>query len=688
MEILPISKPHTSSEVALSFSSHSVRPRFEPGSAHPHVDFPTFPELTPGECWDDSVLQASGAVLYWRLLFFNLKNKLRCYLSPDCAWYEANYIKSDTKICFTPKSLGVDGRCILLVSNLVYFPASTFHSNSHAHLNVHVSPSFYLRGQEHVSTGASLRMQGTEAGSDTGCLAPHHSYARGVHCFRQRVVLCKLDLYEYLQMRNSGLFRGLQQHTPAKWRYKTATCSNVVRRAAPGNLPANRHYNQWREFLSTQKPIRDKFRHQILAQPIKEPILATPEFVACGPMKVKRGERGVLPEWKVRGKREMTEKTRRPARFPLAKIRERLRQESNSLWSTRCLTPPGERCPIVSFDCDSRQPMITIVSTTRLVDDRNTARESGALHVKATRRWMRRVGRSHSAVHGSRTRAGWLGNSRGSVAAIISSDRPINPYLLFSHTSRLLKFASHGVQFVTSFSPISASIYAIMYSDVRPQLRRFVPASGYTVFASMDLPETLLEPARLLASHQGELNPRQDHSWIFACGNLGEHSRGSLVSPTRTFRRCSILTSFHPDRLSRPGCQEPPQSLSSTQIGKHPDLHGVLIAADNAVRMNRYYLWCSADGLVRKFLGTGTHLERPQWSSGQMTRPQPRRTGLDSLRGRSRIFACGNCAGRSRWSAGLLGDRPPLTSATLIGSQYLPVKSRRNLFTLPLLKPI
>ncbi|KAJ8882425.1 hypothetical protein PR048_014233 [Dryococelus australis] len=36
----------------------------------------------------------------------------------------------------------------------------------------------------------------------------------------------------------------------------------------------------------------------------------------------------------------------------------------------------------------------------------------------------------------------------------------------------------------------------------------------------------------------------------------------------------------------------------------------------------------------------------------------PTATGFDSRRGRSRIFACGNCAGRCRWSAGFLGDLP------------------------------
>ncbi|KAJ8881051.1 hypothetical protein PR048_017524 [Dryococelus australis] len=69
-----------------------------------------------------------------------------------------------------------------------------------------------------------------------------------------------------------------------------------------------------------------------------------------------------------------------------------------------------------------------------------------------------------------------------------------------------------------------------------------------------------------------------------------------------------------------------------------------------------------------------------------------RRTGYDSRRGRPRILACGNLAGRCRRSAGFLGDLPSpprfhfgaapyLLRLTLIGSRDLDVKSRPNLFT-------
>ncbi|KAJ8885540.1 hypothetical protein PR048_011738 [Dryococelus australis] len=66
--------------------------------------------------------------------------------------------------------------------------------------------------------------------------------------------------------------------------------------------------------------------------------------------------------------------------------------------------------------------------------------------------------------------------------------------------------------------------------------------------------------------------------------------------------------------------------------------------------------------------------------------------GLDPRRGRSRLFACGNRAGRSHWSAGLLrnplftpllnsGAAPYSPRSTLIGFQDLNVKIRPNIFT-------
>ncbi|KAJ8877553.1 hypothetical protein PR048_022008 [Dryococelus australis] len=68
----------------------------------------------------------------------------------------------------------------------------------------------------------------------------------------------------------------------------------------------------------------------------------------------------------------------------------------------------------------------------------------------------------------------------------------------------------------------------------------------------------------------------------------------------------------------------------------------------------------------------------PRWVSGQTPRLKPMRTGLDSLRGRSRIFSRGNHARRCRWSAIFLDlSFPPLLHSgtapyvTLIGSQDL-----------------
>ncbi|KAJ8865845.1 hypothetical protein PR048_033367 [Dryococelus australis] len=60
------------------------------------------------------------------------------------------------------------------------------------------------------------------------------------------------------------------------------------------------------------------------------------------------------------------------------------------------------------------------------------------------------------------------------------------------------------------------------------------------------------------------------HTWFFAHGNCAGQCRWSSgflgdfpVSPVLAFRRCSILTSLRPHRLSRPRCQEPPKSLHS-----------------------------------------------------------------------------------------------------------------------------
>ncbi|KAJ8881157.1 hypothetical protein PR048_017630 [Dryococelus australis] len=62
----------------------------------------------------------------------------------------------------------------------------------------------------------------------------------------------------------------------------------------------------------------------------------------------------------------------------------------------------------------------------------------------------------------------------------------------------------------------------------------------------------------------------------------------------------------------------------------------------------------------------------PRWCSGQTTRLPPRRTGFNSRRGGSRIFACGNRAGQCRWSTGFLGDLPFLPTLHSGSAPYSP----------------
>ncbi|KAJ8870849.1 hypothetical protein PR048_027150 [Dryococelus australis] len=69
----------------------------------------------------------------------------------------------------------------------------------------------------------------------------------------------------------------------------------------------------------------------------------------------------------------------------------------------------------------------------------------------------------------------------------------------------------------------------------------------------------------------------------------------------------------------------------------------------------------------QRHVGTG-----PRWYSGQTTRFPPRLTGFDSWRGRSRIFACGDRAGRRRWLVGFLGDLPFLPPLHSGAASYSP----------------
>ncbi|KAJ8881531.1 hypothetical protein PR048_018013 [Dryococelus australis] len=75
------------------------------------------------------------------------------------------------------------------------------------------------------------------------------------------------------------------------------------------------------------------------------------------------------------------------------------------------------------------------------------------------------------------------------------------------------------------------------------------------------------EAVKLLAFYIGEPGsiPSDLRTWE-SCRTMpqvGEFSRGSPVSPAFTSRPCSMLTSLHPHRLSRPRCQEPPKPLNS-----------------------------------------------------------------------------------------------------------------------------
>ncbi|KAJ8881880.1 hypothetical protein PR048_018366 [Dryococelus australis] len=153
--------------------------------------------------------------------------------------------------------------------------------------------------------------------------------------------------------------------------------------------------------------------------------------------------------------------------------------------------------------------------------------------------------------------------------------------------------------------------------------------------------------------YPGGVAPGFSHVGIVTFDGL---SRGSPVSPALAFRRCSILASLHSHWPSRCRYQESPaQFFSLTRMSK------------------------SVSGEFR------VPSKRP-------ARLPPMAIRVQSPAGSLRIFACGNRAGRCRWSAGFLGDLPfppPLhsgaapysTSIALIGSEHLDVKSRPNLFT-------
>ncbi|KAJ8869090.1 hypothetical protein PR048_030652 [Dryococelus australis] len=153
---------------------------------------------------------------------------------------------------------------------------------------------------------------------------------------------------------------------------------------------------------------------------------------------------------------------------------------------------------------------------------------------------------------------------------------------------------------------------------------------------------------------------------------VGGFSRGSPVSPAILHSGAATYSHFnHPINLI--GSQD-------LAVESRPNLftHSLTIVTFHRYRQG----WISCD----VFVGA-TVAKRLACS------PSTRVIRLQSPAVSLRIFACGNRAGRCRWSAGFLGDLPfpsPFHSGDvpcsprfiLIGSQYLDVKSRRNLFTI------
>ncbi|KAJ8867698.1 hypothetical protein PR048_031501 [Dryococelus australis] len=104
---------------------------------------------------------------------------------------------------------------------------------------------------------------------------------------------------------------------------------------------------------------------------------------------------------------------------------------------------------------------------------------------------------------------------------------------------------------------------------------------------------------RLLASLLGEpgsipggLLPGFSHVGIVPddAAVVGGFPRGPPVSPAPALRRCSILTSFLPRRLSRPRCKEPPKSLHTTSIiVSVSNKHGCLMRSRRLTEMSAMF---------------------------------------------------------------------------------------------------
>ncbi|KAJ8866347.1 hypothetical protein PR048_032190 [Dryococelus australis] len=253
-------------------------------------------------------------------------------------------------------------------------------------------------------------------------------------------------------------------------------------------------------------------------------------------------------------------------------------------------------------------------------------------------------------------------------------------------------------------------------------------------------------PPRLLAVHQGDPGsiPDRGHR-ILACGNRAGRCRwsegllGDLpLPPPPSFRRRSILTSTtligSQDRANSEKTRRATASSGTIPTCENPGVTPPDIEPVSARRRSErdsqrsrkkkegndsrrgleivvlwiYRVWRSARGYLRSGGPVLTHRpceknSAPQWkdllvaakdtvAERLVYSPPTKAVRVQSPAGSLRIFACGNRAGRCRWSADFIGDlpfSPPFHSGaapyspyfTLIGSQDLDVKCCPDLST-------
>ncbi|KAJ8877942.1 hypothetical protein PR048_022402, partial [Dryococelus australis] len=156
---------------------------------------------------------------------------------------------------------------------------------------------------------------------------------------------------------------------------------------------------------------------------------------------------------------------------------------------------------------------------------------------------------------------------------------------------------------------------------------------------------------------------------------VGGFSRGSPVSPALSFRRCSVLTSLHPHRLSRPRCYEPPESLHSLTLPTLPRVFQWMLHRGRRCLQKIKYI--KARHLLEKRGRGGVAARLLASHLGD--------TGLDSWWGRSRIFAVESCLtplvdGLSRGSP-VLPPPPPVYSGTAHAHLASPSSALHSLHT-------